>query len=83
VLGGSPITSFDCAHGTLTLSGAAAGQLSVPINAAASSSQSAFASGLGEQDLQLEDDHGATHSATLTTTIRTTDTQPVELRATP
>ena len=83
MLGGGSITSFGCGHGRLTLSGAAAGQLTVPVNAPSSSDQSAFGSGLGEQDLELEDEHGATYAATLTTTIAIADTQAIELRATP
>ncbi len=37
VLGGGPIMSFGCGHGVLTLSGTAAGQLSVPLNTPTSS----------------------------------------------
>ena len=83
VLGGSPLMSFDCGRGTLSLSGAAAGQLSVAINTSASSSTSAFGTGAGEEDLELEDEQGTTHSATLTTTLQIANAQAIELRAKP
>jgi hypothetical protein len=81
VLGGSPIMSFSCGHGALTLSGTAAEQLSVSVNAPTSSAKYAFGSGLGEQDLQLGDEHGTVDAATLTTEIQIADTQAIELRA--
>ena len=83
VLGGSPIMSFNCTHGTLTLSGTAGGQLGVPIDTPDNSSKSAFGTGLGEQNLQLDDEHANTYVATLTTAIQITDTQTIELRAKP
>ena len=83
VLGGGPIMSFGCGHGVLTLSGTAAGQLSVPLNAPTSSGRAAFGSGLGEQDLQVEDEYGTVYAATLTTEVQIADTQTIELRAAP
>ena len=42
VLAGSPIMSFSCAHGRLTLSGAAGGQLTAAPNTSITTSESAF-----------------------------------------
>jgi hypothetical protein len=75
--------SFSCGHGRLTLSGAAGGQLTVPINTSTTTSESAFRGGLGEQALQLEEAQGRIYPATLTGVFQTSDAQAIELRAKP
>ena len=83
VLAGSPIMSFSCAHGRLTLSGAAGGQLTAAPNTSITTSESAFRGGLGEQELVLEEAQGRIYPATLSSVFHSTDTQPLELRAKP
>lgn len=83
VLAGSPITSFSCGHGWLTLSGGAGGQLTTPMNASTSTGEAAFGDALGTQALVLAAPQGAAYPATLTSVLQIADAQATELRTKP